>query len=225
MKLKIILISVFTLIGYAKTFSQETEISFDSLTAKPYDIVVNKTKYRLTAFNEELVGIYLQKFTNKWQIIDTLDNCEKIKIADINNDGFKDIILFAKWNCLALIFNQSKNKFIKSEYIPAFKNGDIENLRMINQPLNIFFDYGIDKNNDWFSVLFQFKNSKRIDLAKIKNFTDSTDINNYKQIIQISKIVDDKGLEKQIEKIHWQNKFDFEFENYWNKNWQKFLRK
>ncbi len=225
MKLKIILISVFTLIGYAKTFSQETEISFDSLTAKPYDIVVNKIKYRLTAFNEELVGIYLQKFTNKWQIIDTLDNCEKIKIADINNDGFKDIILFAKWNCLALIFNQSKNKFIKSEYIPAFKNGDIENLRMINQPLNIFFDYGIDKNNDWFSVLFQFKNSKRIDLAKIKNFTDSTDINNYKQIIQISKIVDDKGLEKQIEKIHWQNKFDFEFENYWNKNWQKFLRK
>ena len=225
MKYKIVLLLIFAFIICENVFSQTIKIDYDSIEQKPYEFTVNKNKVRLKVLDTVEDNVVFQKFSSKWEDIDTFDYHRSFYFRDMNNDGFLDIVLPDKWESEVWFYNPLKNTYIESccYYIYTVRD---DTIKLINKEKNIYYDYLLYKDGVWYSNLYQIKNYKRFDLGLITNETKiSKNDEDYETTwIMISKIINNDNENKQLfQKIKWNSHKDFDYETYWKNNWQKFL--
>lgn len=235
-KYKIIFLLAFVLVVCGNVFSQTKEISFDSIEKKPYEFLVNQTKFRIRFYDtssDNETPFVLEKYNTTWNPADSFEYHRAIYFRDINYDGFIDFALSDKWESETYLFNPIKNSYVESGFYSDAEfdddlRTDAPHLQLIDKDEQIYFDYLTDKNCVWHSILFQIKNYKRIELGTINNetiYSEKDDDFITTAIIIINRILNDEKTDKILfEKIKRDKKDnDFDYATYWKNNWRKFL--
>lgn len=174
---------------------------------------------------------YLQKLTDKkWQnrlVFYKYNHYYDLKLKDVNNDGFIDILRQAKWFDEIYLFNPTKNNFIDSVCGERY-----EDTYLLDTLKNIYCDihYGKMMCNSIYSFLYTYKNYK-------KYYLYTLDINNcddeefaFITGLTLSENIKGQEEEKHIKKeikLKKRKKIDdnllFYLQNYWKKNYKKLL--
>jgi len=227
---------IIALIVCENVFSQTKSIWSDSIKKQPYIFEINKAKFQIKIFDTTNYERFylLQKYDAGWKTVDTFGYHRIIYLKDINDDGFFDIGLSDKWQYEVLFFNPLKNSFVHTGYFSWDIYDRNKRIVLVDDRGKIYCDMQEYKRGEWTSYLFQIKDYKRVDLGEIRNSAKfierdtawiTTSISVYKKKSFADKDGDVISDDKLIETMKPVANKDFDYENYWKSNWQKFLRK
>jgi hypothetical protein len=173
----------------------------------------------------------LEKKTNgSWQLIDSIDYGQYAYDfkEDYNKDGYQDFIEKSKWYDNVFLYDARNQTFVRTgQFYTDSKDDNI----LIDAEQQIYADRWSFKFEDGCSYLYQLKDLKRTNLAKMEYLSkDKGDIieNTKKRTIEVTKVTADDTPSKTLEVLKNPKGFessDYPYADYWKINWKKFVGK
>jgi hypothetical protein len=175
-------------------------------------------------------AILEKKINGTWQVIDSIDYGQYAYDfkEDYNKDGYQDFIEKSKWYDNVFLYDARNQTFVRTG---QFYTDSKEDNILIDAEQQIYADRWSFKFEDGCSYLYQLKDLKRTNLAKMEYVSQEKGNmieNAKKRTIEVTKVTPDNLPSKTLEVLRNPKGFDasdYPYADYWKINWKKFVGK
>lgn len=186
------------------------------------NFVVNNTNFRYTIVDDECI-IEKQEGNNWERVLSyTYSHRTDSLFADVNNDGYADIINSWRWNDDVYLFNPDKKSYDTTNMV------QLENQWvLIDSVNNIYCSLLEGKRRADKSFLYTFDKLDQKILFSIDFQTKKADKEDWSELIVGYKLYEgvntEDGKEHMIRQVKCSPQMEFDYEAFWKKNYKELL--